>query len=321
LWRWGLTAPYGLEQFTFGLALWPRLRAGRYQVLHVQDPWLARWCAGLRRRGLLSTREILAHGTEEPPEMLAGMDFVQHLAPWHLEQALAALGKGPAWARAPGRCWRVVPNMVNTDRFSPAGPRERRELRRRLGIPEEALVVGTAAAVKKRHKRLDYLVREAGAWLQAQPPHQAPGFLAVAGSETAETPELRAALRAVCPGRHLLLLNRSFAEMPDFYRCLDLLVLPSLFEMLGLAVLEAMACGVPVAVHRHPVLEWVAGPEEAGAALDLSAPGALAGFLCGLEGGWLAARGAGARRRARRVFSHQVVTRQCRALYREVWSA
>ncbi len=30
---------------------------------------------------------ILAHGTEEPLEFLEKFEYVQHLAPWHLEQA------------------------------------------------------------------------------------------------------------------------------------------------------------------------------------------------------------------------------------------
>ncbi len=84
-WRWGLKSTYGWEQFTFWRNLAPRLRRGGYDILHVQDPMLAYWCRIWRRRGRLATREILAHGTEEPPEFLAQFEFVQHLAPWHLE--------------------------------------------------------------------------------------------------------------------------------------------------------------------------------------------------------------------------------------------
>ncbi len=84
-WRWGLKSTYGWEQFTFWLALRRRLRRGGYDILHVQDPMLAYWCRVWRRRGWITTREILAHGTEESPEFLAQFEFVQHLAPWHRE--------------------------------------------------------------------------------------------------------------------------------------------------------------------------------------------------------------------------------------------
>lgn len=94
MWRWGLKSVYGWEQFTFWLLLWPRLVRGRFDILHVQDPMLAYWCMKFRRLGLVRTKEILAHGTEEPPEFLARFDYVQHLAPWHEEQALRQRAEG-----------------------------------------------------------------------------------------------------------------------------------------------------------------------------------------------------------------------------------
>jgi hypothetical protein len=86
-WRWGFKDTYGWEQFTFWMVLWPKLRRGKFDILHVQDPMVANWCRLFRKWGLVKTKEILAHGTEEPVEFLSRFDYVQHLAPWHLEQA------------------------------------------------------------------------------------------------------------------------------------------------------------------------------------------------------------------------------------------
>ena len=83
-WRWGLKSGYGWEQFSFWLRLWPKLKKGRYDILHVQDPMLAWWCRKFRKLGLVGTTEILAHGTEEPAQWLRQFEYVQHLAPWHL---------------------------------------------------------------------------------------------------------------------------------------------------------------------------------------------------------------------------------------------
>ena len=91
LWRWGLKSNYGWEQFTFWLSLWPKLVRGKFDILHVQDPMVAFWCRKFRRLGLVRAKEILAHGTEEPLEFLEQFECVQHLAPWHEQEARRAL--------------------------------------------------------------------------------------------------------------------------------------------------------------------------------------------------------------------------------------
>jgi hypothetical protein len=96
-WRWGLKNPYGWEQFSFWLRLWPHLVRGRFDILHVQDPMVADWCRRFRRLGWVKTREILAHGTEEPLEFLERFEYVQHLAPWHLRECERQL-----WERGRG---------------------------------------------------------------------------------------------------------------------------------------------------------------------------------------------------------------------------
>jgi glycosyltransferase involved in cell wall biosynthesis len=49
------------------------------------------------------------------------------------------------------------------------------------------------------------------------------------------------------------------ADMPAFYRQLDLLVVASRRESFGLALLEAQACGVPGVAYDLPALREVAG--------------------------------------------------------------
>jgi hypothetical protein len=92
-WRWGLRNPYGWEQWSFWWRLERELGKGEFDILHVQDPMLAYWCRRAREAGKLRTQEILAHGTEESVEFLSQFACVQHLAPWHLEQALRGGGR------------------------------------------------------------------------------------------------------------------------------------------------------------------------------------------------------------------------------------
>jgi glycosyltransferase involved in cell wall biosynthesis len=128
-----------------------------------------------------------------------------------------------------------------------------------LDVPPDAFVVGCVAAVKKHHKRIDCLIREFHQRTVGCPPPHA--FLLLAGARTDESNELVQLAETLIPGRFRILLDHPRDQMPDLYRAMDIFVLPSLFEMMPIAVLEALASGVPCIVNRHPVLEWMVGVE------------------------------------------------------------
>jgi len=348
-WRWQLKSAYGWEQLSFWWHLWPWLRRQKFSVLHVQDPMLAFWCRRFRRLGLLRTREIMAHGTEETPQFLAQFRWVQHLAPWHLEQAERVLRSGgglekdseagdqhaetsvsAAGARSrTGRdarqpYWEAIPNFVDTAVFTPDTPGD---LRAELGLPGEAFVLGVVAAVKRHHKRVDYAIEEFSAYLQRNP-QIASAYLLIAGARTEETDSLLRLANEKAPGRIKILLDLPRKKMPAFYRSLDVFALVSLFEMMPIALLEAMACGIPAIVNRHPVLQWIIGSETAGGqaaaggmAVDMARPGALARCLAGLSGEQLVRYGHNARARAQQVFSKEIVISRYLDYYRRVLEA
>lgn len=64
------------------------------------------------------------------------------------------------------------------------------------------------------------------------------------------------------------------ADLPSLYSGAELCVYPSLYEGFGLPVLEAMACGTPVAISRIEPLEYVAG--EAGYRFESSSSESVA---------------------------------------------
>jgi glycosyltransferase involved in cell wall biosynthesis len=304
-WRLGLATGYGIEQVTFALNLLGRLRRGRFDVLHVQDPQLAAIARRARRLGLVRARTILAHGTEETPAFLARFPFVQHLAPWHLEQARAAGVWRPTWT--------AIPNFIDTDRFRPG---RSDLLRDELGIPPGDLVVLTVAAIKRHHKRIDHLLTE---W--ARVVDHAPGntaWLVVAGGREAETDALVAQGRARFGDRVRFLVGFPRSRMPDLYRAADAFVLCSLLEMMPIALIEAAASGLPCLVHDHPVLRWVVGP--GGEAIDMRAPGTLAAALARLLGdpGRRIELGAGGRSHCVESFGRDRVVDQILAYYRRV---
>lgn len=259
-WRLGLASGYGIEQTTFALGLIKYLRSERVDLLHVQDPQLAMIVQWARRLGLVRTRTILAHGTEEPISFLRKIEYVQHLSPIHQEECKTAGVWKPAWT--------ALPNFIDGSRFRPGSSDE---LRTELGIPPDALVVLTAAAIKRKHKRIDEVL-EAVAQVRGLDP-ALPVWLVVAGGREAETDELIELGRKLLGDRVRFLVKFPRERMADLYRSADVFVLGSLKEMMPIALLEATASGLPCIVNRHPVLEWIVGP--GGAAIDMAAPGAL----------------------------------------------
>ena len=304
-WRLGLGSGYGVEQSTFAWNLLGVLRRERIDLLHVQDPqvaWLAQWAQTI---GLVRTRTILAHGTEESLDFQRQITYLQHLAPWHLEQSREAGVWKPTWT--------AIPNFVDTDQFSPG---DGSQLRDELGIPRQAIVVLTAAAIKRGHKRIDYLIREFAALRSANP--ELPLWLVVAGAWEAETDALIAQGRELLGDRVRFLVRFPRSRMPQLYRAADIFVLASLIEMMPIAVLEATASGLPCVTHRHPILQWMVGP--GGKTRDLSADGSLSEALQRLATDATARikEGRLAREHCLEHFGRQSVVDQILAYYRRV---
>jgi alpha-1,3-rhamnosyl/mannosyltransferase len=142
---------------------------------------------------------------------------------------------------------RVTPYAVEA-RFQPASERELGAARQALGLPERyVLHVGT----HKPHKNVARLL---AAWRRAD---RRDHVLVLAGSHQRRSRDA-AAVR--------WLGSVPEAQLPALYSGASLFVLPSLEEGFGLPLLEAMACGTPVACAQSPGLAEVAG--EAAALFD-----------------------------------------------------
>ena len=280
-WRIGMGSGYEVEQTTFTWNLLKVLRRERIDILHVQDPTVALLVQRARKLRLVRTRTILAHGTEEPLDFLRRIHYLQHLAPWHLEEARAAGVWKPAWT--------AIPNFIDTELFggargsglgagdstlasSPKPVASPSPLRQELGIPQDALVVLSAAAIKRHHKRVDYVIGEFAALRERRP--ELPVWLVLAGGWEKDTDELMAQGRERLGDRVRFLVRFPRARMADLYRSADLFTLGSLKEMMPIALLEATASGLPCLVNAHPVMQWMIG--KGGRAIDMAVAGSLA---------------------------------------------
>jgi len=300
-WHFGLGSDYQMEQTTFALNLLPRVR--RFDIVHTKDPHVAAMLQAARRAGLSRAKVILNHGTEEPPEFLCRFDYLQHLAPFHLEEARQ---QGVAARRQ-----FVVPNFVDTDTFCPGSGAA---VRAQLGIPQEAFVILCVAAIKRHHKRLDYLLAEAARVpsLPTQPVH-----VLVVGARTEQTDAMIRLGHELLGERARFLVDHPREQMPDVYRAADLFVLCSFKEMLANATLEALASGLPCVMHRDPVAQWAIG--EGGDTIDMETPGPLTSAIeTYRDASRRADASARARQQAEQRFATDVVMTQQMAMYREV---
>ncbi|WZP01122.1 glycosyltransferase family 4 protein (plasmid) [Isosphaeraceae bacterium EP7] len=268
-WRFWLGSPYEIEQVSFSINLLHQLRKDHFDILHVSDPVVALLVQKARALGLVRTRAVLSHGTNEPSSFLARIHYLQHLAPWHLEQA--------AQDGVFKSSWSSIPNFVDTERFR-SGPSE--ALRAELNIPNDGLVVLSVAAIKRDHKRIDYLLEEFADLLKASGNRSV--WLVVAGGWETDTDDLVRRGQETLGDRVRFLVRFPRDRIADLYRLADVFVLCSLREMMPLALLEAVASGLPCLVNRHPVLQWMIGP--GGEPIDMARRGALAAALRELLG-------------------------------------
>ncbi|MCS7041346.1 MAG: glycosyltransferase [Bryobacteraceae bacterium] len=202
-----------------------------------------------------------------------------------------------------------IPNGVDCSRFRPG---ENMALRRELGIAEDEFVAGTVGHLRPE-KNYGFLLR---AFAEAAIPSSR---LVIAG----EGPE-RARLRALA--RELGLEGRvlfpGVVDPAPWYRMFDLFVMSSLTEQMPLALLEAMASGLPaLCTDAGDTSGMLASP-------DLPAivpPGDLESYVRALRQ-WASERelrrAAGARNRERAVreYSMAAMVERWRALYDECLS-
>jgi glycosyltransferase involved in cell wall biosynthesis len=152
-----------------------------------------------------------------------------------------------------------------------------RSIRASLGLRDDEIAIGTVAQIIHR-KGMDILLETARLLLSENnklifliagpiaPAEEEYGRRIIAASDE---PPLR--------GRVRFLGSRN--DIPDFMASLDLFVLPSRAEPLGLVVLEAMAAGVPVIASRIGGIPEIITSGDLGILVDPLTPEAFAGAI------------------------------------------
>ncbi len=235
------------------------LRAsGTYDMIHVHGFSQKNVPVSLLARLLGKPVVLTLHtaGQDEP----AVVRRKGRLAAWAFESADLTMAVSPGlearWraAHLPAARIRLVPNGVDTRRFRPAAAHERLELRRALGWREDDRVV-LFVGFFSRDKRPDLLVRawrrlaEAGVRFRI-------AFVGARKSGYYEIDESLArdvARQATASARadDILFVDPGH-DVDRYYRAADAFALTSIREAHPLALLEAMACGLPCVATRLP---------------------------------------------------------------------
>ena len=154
---------------------------------------------------------------------------------------LQAIGIAPARIRS-------IPNGIDMERFRPVSPEERLVLRCRLGLPTTKIIV-TYTGHLSWSKGLMSLINVWPALIGQFPELH----LVLVGSGSESIDSCEAELQLLIHENVLestVTLTGKVVNVHEYLQASDLFVFPSDFEGFSLAVLEALACGLPAVLTR-----------------------------------------------------------------------
>ena len=228
--------------------LWFFARRGRGGVYHAHDTGAAGWLAVLAAR-LLGGRSLIKLRTGRNAYEDSLRSPLVRRGFWALvrtaDRVIVVNREVQAWLIDSGLppervAW--IPNGVDTERYCPPSAGQRAAARARLGLKagdRAVLYVGRL----EHMKGVDVLLR---AWAALAPSDRQDARLLVVG-DGPERSNLEALAGALETGDSVHFAGEQPAVLP-YYHAANLFALPSRTEGLSNALLEAMACALPVVV-------------------------------------------------------------------------
>ena len=251
---------YYLEQASQIPSILWNVRKFQPHILYSGDPGLCHLLHKLRRWH--RTRIVFMNGMRLTPRWIQCFDGVHLLAQGYLDQARSLLGTEKS------DHFFAIPHFTNVFHFRPPSAEERLAARSRLGLPASAFVVLTIGPVgTASRKRLDHLAAEVAA---ADPGTR----LIHAGADEDGATETYQAVNTALGERVRWLGKVDRTVLLHAMHASDVYSLGSLGEPFSIAILEALAAGLPVVHHSDPVMTWQCG--QGGVPVSMTEVGAAA---------------------------------------------
>ncbi|MFI5251636.1 MAG: glycosyltransferase family 4 protein [Bacteroidota bacterium] len=171
---------------------------------------------------------------------------------------------------------------VETAEFYPRSPAEKKVLRKKLSLPEDKIIVGFIGRYELWKGHLTFL--DAAKQLLAKRNDLL--FLIVGGAMTenvipAITQYRKTVLEKAASfkqGKELIIMDHR-NDIPEIMGSLDVFVCPSDREPMGIVVLEAYACGIPVVASRSVGALEIFPPDKRIFIAEPNDPGSFAGKI------------------------------------------
>jgi glycosyltransferase involved in cell wall biosynthesis len=195
-----------------------------------------------------------------------------------------------------------LPNGVDTDRFRPAAPGEREELRRMLEVPTDRPLVLTAGVFDRR-KNIGWLIEE---WVRHKGFATGALLLAIGPRAREDTDgSFLASLRELTgKNEELIRMMGQVNDIERYYRAADVFILPSHSEGMPNVVLEAMASGVPCVASRVSGTMELVEEEKTGFVFE---PGDAQGLGTAIHKALACGNGPGRESRARALHRYSII--------------
>jgi UDP-glucose:(heptosyl)LPS alpha-1,3-glucosyltransferase len=179
------------------------------------------------------------------------------------------------WLHVPASRLRTIENGVDTSVFRPPSPTERAEARRRYNLKGDAPVVAFVGSGFERKGAFKFV--EALALSQCAP------IRALIAGRDRQQDALRRRIETLGLGARVQLLG-GVDDPRAVYHAADIFALPSLYDPMPNAALEAVACGLPLVVTADTGIADAVRDGGAGAVVTRSPDDIARGLLDALAG-------------------------------------